>query len=277
MSKAVQPYEKKVDNSLQALSTFTEEKKSLIKRTYCKDCSDDEMELFLNVCQHTGLDPTLKQIYAIKRKSKDGQGTMTIQTSIDGLRLIADRSGKYCPGKEPVYIYDKDGRLFSATSFIKKRTKDGLWHEVSATAIVSEYKPRYANDFWETKPHLMAAKCAESLALRKAFPAEMAGIYTDEEMHQAEVIHASHQPAPKEIELKPKLLPAQVIELVAVLEKCSETYRKEMMNFLKSQNINGIEEMPLELYEKILKRSYAAKDAHQSLLEKENIMEKEDE
>lgn len=260
MTQTLQTYEKKVA-PLEVTAAFSEEKKNLIKRTYCKDCTDDEFSLFVSVCQHTGLDPTLKQIYAIKRKSKDGHGTMSIQTSIDGLRLIADRSGRYCPGKESIFNYDKDNRLFSATSFVKKRTKDGLWHEVSATAIFNEYKPKYASDFWDSKPHLMLAKCAESLALKKAFPAELSGLYSDEEMHQAEVQIFNQNGtilAQKEIENKSKIAPEMVRDLENILDQCSEEYKKDLLNFLKVQGIEILNQMPQELYEKVMKRSLVA-------------------
>lgn len=160
-------------------------KKDLIKRTICKGATDDELQLFIHACKHTGLDPFMKQIHAVKRKSKNGD-VMTIQTGIDGLRLIADRSGNYAPGREPTFQYDANGKIKSATAYIKKRTADGVWHEVSATAFYSEYKPTYTNDFWENKGHIMLSKCAEALALRKAFPAEMSGLYTAEEMDQAD-------------------------------------------------------------------------------------------
>ena len=57
----------------------------LIKQTVCKGASNEEFQLFMHVCKHTGLDPFLKQVYTVKRwDSKLGRETMTIQTGIDG-------------------------------------------------------------------------------------------------------------------------------------------------------------------------------------------------
>ena len=165
---------------------MSKEKIELLKKTIAKGCTNDELELFGLVCNKTGLDPFMKQIFPVKRKTKNGD-VMTIQTSIDGLRLIADRSGRYSPGKEPIFTYNEKKELVSATSYVKKMTADGTWHEVSVTAFYDEYKPNYSNDFWNTKPHIMLAKCAESLALRKAFPAEMSGIYSKEEMENSPI------------------------------------------------------------------------------------------
>lgn len=174
------------------LSGLSKDKIELLKKTVCKNATDDELQLFIHVCKRTGLDPFMKQIYAVKRGGKDGT-TMTIQTSIDGLRLIADRSGNYAPGREPSFTYDEDKRLVSATSYLKKRTSDGTWHEVSATAFYTEYKPKFNNNFWDGMPHIMLAKCAEALALRKAFPAEMSAIYTEDEMQQAKPEYLSEE------------------------------------------------------------------------------------
>ncbi len=206
-----------------------EAKRDLIKRTICKGSSDDELQLFIHACKRTGLDPFMKQIHAVKRGD-----VMTIQTGIDGLRLIADRSGNYSPGREPTFQYDKDSKLISATAYIKKRTSDGVWHEVSATAFLSEYKPTYKNNFWESKPHLMLAKCSEALALRKAFPAEMSGLYTHEEMEQA-------TPMPSQIDEIP-IQPVQeedVFDLIEKFKKMVEIpeseYFEDYLQFVQSK------------------------------------------
>lgn len=167
---------------------FSDDKVQLLKNTVCKGATDDELQLFLHVCSRTGLDPFRNQIYAIKRNGKDG-ARMTIQTGIDGFRLIAERTEGYAPGREPSYGYDSQGKITSATSYIKKRTKDGTWHEVSATAFWREYVQEYngkPSQFWAKMPHGQLAKCAEALALRKAFPADFSGLYTTEEMAQAD-------------------------------------------------------------------------------------------
>jgi len=162
------------------VNTFSPEKIELLKNTICKGSSNDEFELFMYICKHTGLDPFLKQIYSIPRG-----GQRTVQTSIDGFRLIAERTGKYSPGRESVFVYDDKGVLVSATAFVKKMTSDGTWHEIASTCFMSEYDGK--NNFWKKFPHVMLAKCAESAALRRAFPSELSGLYTDEEMEQADI------------------------------------------------------------------------------------------
>ena len=151
----------------------------VIQRTYFDKMGVDEIKIFAHVCKHTGLDPFLKQIYPVMR-----QGKLAIQTAIDGFRLIAERTGRYSPGREPTFTYNKDGRPNSATAYIKKMTADGTWHEVAATAYFDEYNPG-VGPFWKKMPHTMIAKCAEALALRKAFPAELSSVNTGDEMDQA--------------------------------------------------------------------------------------------
>src|ERR1700742_2404386 len=106
-------------------SGLSEEKITLLKNTVAKGATNDELQLFLHICNKTGLDPFVKQIWAIKRGN-----AMTFQTSIDGLRLTADRTKRYSPGREPIFEKDAQGKLVSATAFVKKQTSDGTWHEV---------------------------------------------------------------------------------------------------------------------------------------------------
>jgi len=169
---------------------FGREQIDLIKQTVAKGTTDNELKLFLYTAKRTGLDPLLKQIHAVKRWSKaDNREVMAIQTGIDGYRLIAERTGKYAPGKEPTYTYDDKGGIVSATAYVKKLA-GGEWHESGATAFLEEYAGRTKdgkpNTMWAKMPHVMIAKCAEALALRRAFPAEMSGVCTFEEMGQEE-------------------------------------------------------------------------------------------
>jgi phage recombination protein Bet len=237
---------------------FTQEQNQLIKKYLCKGINDDELHLFAAVCKKTGLDPFMKQIYAVKRGDQ-----MTIQTAIDGFRLIAERTGRYCPGKESTFVYKQD-RLFSATSYVKKQTKDGTWHEISASAHFDEYKPNYKSQFWDTKPHVMLAKCAESLALRKAFPNELSGLYTSEEMDQAEnqtPIKNNVKPLDKEI-----VSEDQARELQILFDHCSKDSQEKMNKRLETKKIKSLEDLPLECFELTRKWLKEKADEHQEYL-----------
>jgi phage recombination protein Bet len=174
-------------NGLMGVSNWDSSQIEIIKSQIAKDCSNEELALFGQVCQRTGLDPFSRQIYAIKRGGK-----MTISTSIDGLRTIAARSGLYggsmtewC-GDDGVWV---DVWLSSKPPAAAKVTvwRIGAPHPFIAVARYGAYE-QSSNPIWRKMPDLMLSKCCESLALRKAFPAELSGLYTTEEMEQADNI-----------------------------------------------------------------------------------------
>lgn len=164
---------------------ISNDKIDLIKQTVAKGTTDLEFSLFLHACKRTGLDPLMKQIYAIKRLDrKTNKEVMAIQTGIDGYRLIADRTGAYAGSDEPVYIIAED-KLPDAASVTVYKLVGGIRCPFSASARWAEYCSE-SSPMWKKMPFLMLGKCAEALALRKAFPAELSGVYTHEEMAQAD-------------------------------------------------------------------------------------------
>lgn len=234
-------------NTMPAMA-FDQSQIQLLKTTICKGSTDDELKFFIYACQRTGLDPFARQIYSVPRG-----GQRVIQTSVDGFRVIADRTGHYSPGREPTFVHDKDGQLVSATAYVKKQTRDGTWHDVAASAMMMEYDGK--NNFWKKMPYLMLAKCAECLALRKAFPAEMSGIYGQEEMDQA-------NPAPKF-----PLTMEQTIELANILKDCSLEYKQQVNDFIpKKYKVDILDEVPAEEYEKLKKAFTIKADEYQKML-----------
>lgn len=161
---------------------FQADEIDLIKRTIAKGATDDELKLFLYQCERTGLNPLAKQIYFQKRRSR-GEDTLVILTGIDGYRLIADRTGQYAGNDDPVF--DDEDNPGKATVTVYKMV-GGVRCAYTASARWAQYYPGDQLGFmWRKMPHLMLGKCAEALALRKAFPAELSGVHVKEEMEQA--------------------------------------------------------------------------------------------
>ena len=177
-TQAVSVVERAAGTDLEAYST---EKMDLLRRTVAKDCTNDEFDMFATQCRRTGLDPFARQIYPLKI-----QGRVNFQTSIDGFRLIAERSGKYRGQLGPMWA-DKDGAWYDVwlkdgppaaakVGVLREDFAEPCW----AVATYTSYGRQ--TEIWKKMPDLMLAKCAESLALRKAFPQELSGLYTADEM-----------------------------------------------------------------------------------------------
>jgi len=247
---------------------FTPQQMDILKNTICKGVSHEEFEVFLMACVKTKLDPFMRQIYAVKRRGKKPDGTwgetMTIQTGIDGYRLIAERTDRYAPGQEPTYTYDQNGKLLSATAYVKKMTVDGMWHLVSASAYIDEYCQRTKEGqpmgMWSTMPRTMLAKCAEAQALRKAFPAEMSGVYTKEEMTQADIEVRTYPQSPP---LSEKMSLEQAQDLTMILDECDEGYQKWFYGYiLQKFGSQKMTDMPADLYDKMKKAATTNMDAN---------------
>jgi phage recombination protein Bet len=158
---------------------------------------------FLQHCARTGLDPFARQIYAIARKNR-GNLQWTTQISIDGARLVAERTGQYEGQTTPEFT--ADGITWTevwlaaeppkaARVGVHRRGFKAPLYAIALWEAYAVYQDEWVNGsktgsqklsaMWAKMGPLMLAKCAEMLALRKAFPQDLSGLYTTEEMQQA--------------------------------------------------------------------------------------------
>ncbi|AKZ60794.1 hypothetical protein SAM23877_p085 (plasmid) [Streptomyces ambofaciens ATCC 23877] len=203
-------------------TNWTPEQAAVLRQSGIKDqVTAAELSGFLHLCQRTGLDPFSRQIYLIGRFSKkDGREVYTPQTGIDGYRVIAQRvtaqtGGTY--GYEDTVWCDPSGRwrdvwLADEPPAAAKVTVVRNGQRFSAVATFREYVQTFPDGnpkgLWAKMPAGQIAKCAEALALRKAFPHDLAGVYTAEEMAQADNAD-QEQPRMSVVQSTPNTPPVQ--------------------------------------------------------------------
>lgn len=175
----------------------TRDQIDLIKRSICNGATDDELRLFIDTCNRYRLDPFARQIYCIKRWDSGKNGfVMTPQVSIDGFRIIAERSDKYAGQLGPWWCGEDrvwsdawlsfTPPLASKVGVLRKDFKEPIFAVAKWDSyVVLGGKEKRVGPMWQKMPEVMLAKCAESLALRKAFPNDLSGLYTEDEMGQA--------------------------------------------------------------------------------------------
>jgi phage recombination protein Bet len=170
---------------------FSTEQTRILAETVAKGCDQNELAFFLNVCKIKRLDPFTGQVHCVKRWDRDmGREKMAIQVGIDGFRVIAARSNELAGISEPEFDTEEESHPNWAHVVVYRYGRENEKIPYAAKARYSEYvqtkKDGTPNHMWANKPYIMLGKCAEALALRKAFPDELSGMYSDEEMAQAD-------------------------------------------------------------------------------------------
>lgn len=182
-------------NQLARAEFFTVEQQEMIRNSFLNGATEAEAKVLLELAKVRKLNPISGQIHFVKRSKREGQGWVSVwaaQVGIDGFRAIAERTGKYEGQDEPEFETDKAGRPTLCRVRVYRRD----WSRpIVGVAHFSEYVQKNGdgnpNHMWASKPFLMIAKCAEALALRKAFPDDLGGLYTpDEQPDEIEVTEA---------------------------------------------------------------------------------------
>ena len=196
------------------VSDFTNDQLELIKSTVAKGATNDELKLFLYRCKNMGLDPLKPgQVHFVKYGNNPG----SIIVGIDGIRAKASRTGKLAGIKRGV-ILDDEGRLVAGWCEVYR--SDWL-HPIREEVPLSEYNTGKAQ--WATKPQTMLKKVAEAAALRMAFPDDLGGIYSEEEIQKDQV---------RDVRAK---------ELTAQVQETTETPEFEASDYFNDSAGNDVE------------------------------------
>lgn len=211
------------------------------------------LEVFAQTCALHGLSPFRKEIYLIRRMTKNGPVWGTV-VGIDGLRSKAARTKEHAGRDDIRYNQKSDGsyatagdlvmeklQLISATCTVY-RIKGGARIGYTATVLYKEYAPPSGKSpKWDDMPIHMLGKCAEAAAIRMGFGDETAGlIIPEEEAAFADETLASAESRPEvsidTAELKKKIAKCKTVGALTSLYQSSAMYAEYAEMFTERKN-----------------------------------------
>lgn len=236
----------------------------------------------VDYCRARNLDVLKKPCHIVpmevkeKRRGADGKVIENyvwrdvILPGIYEYRITARRTGEYCGRTKPIYGPIVDFRGLQAPEFCevtifrwseKLRDKVGYTVEIYFSEVVATKKDGTANRKWTQSPRQMLFKCAEAAGLREAFPDELGGEPTAEEMEgrTIDVTPPRPKPQPKPATQAPQetsaeeegpslASPEQIQEIRGALEK------KDMTEdaVLEEWKLAAIEELEFDAVPEVL-------------------------
>lgn len=173
--------------------SFTGDQLAVIKANLAIGATDEELQFFLEFCKASGLNPLTKEVWFIKTKERP-----QIMTGINGYWRIANEHPEYDGAVESLE-FDSAGAPISARCEVYRKDRK---YPAVGIALLKEYKKN--TPVWGMMPSIMLGKCAASIAIRKAFPSQLGGSYTQEELPLEMVEEAKVTVTPAPQPAKPK-------------------------------------------------------------------------
>lgn len=181
-----------------------------IKERLCPTATDSELALCIELCNRRHLNPFTKEVYLVKY----GSAPASIITSYQVFNRRACRNDNYNGIKSGVVVMREHEIVKKRGAAVYKQVGEQLiggWAEVSfkdgretayAELALSDYSTGKSN--WSKMPGVMIEKCAKAAAWRLAFPDDFSGMYTAEEMDQAQPRKAAAEvEVTKPVDLQP--------------------------------------------------------------------------
>lgn len=165
--------------------------KETIKKYLCKEATDEELTLGLQIAKTFNLNPLKREVYFVKYRADQ---PMQVLTGYEVYLKRAERSGKYGGLETTTEGSIAEGNLKAIVKIYRKDWDKPLVHEADYSEYVQmkkDFKTGVVepNTFWKNKPKTMIKKVAESQGFRKAFPDEFDGMpYTSDEVVDQERI-----------------------------------------------------------------------------------------
>jgi len=150
--------------------------------------SDQEVQLFLQLCKYQGLNPFLREVYLVKY----GSSPANMVTGKEVFTKRAQSNPNYAGLEAGITVMTNKGELVRREGSMKLpgEVLIGGWakvhikgHDVASFEEVSLDEYTGTGPLWKSKPATMIRKVAIVHALREAFPEQFEGLYSQEEIN----------------------------------------------------------------------------------------------
>jgi phage recombination protein bet len=201
--------------------------------------NDEELAYFIATCKERNLNPFTKEVYFIKYGTNPAQ----VVVSKDAFMKRAEQNPNFDGFEAGIVVETAEGEIKHITGTIHSKNDEllGGWAKVYRKdrsypiEVDADFKAyNTGKSMWSKMPALMIRKVALVSAMREAFSENVGGLYTADEMEQAQPIDVTPKETRDEV-MKRKQ---------AQIEQMKQEQPKKEVEPVASTEYTAAEEMP---------------------------------